>query len=346
MDKIKCVVLQEPYKIDIEERPFPELAEGEVLLESLYTGICGSDITQYHGNFFLKVYPLIQGHEFSARIVKVDPNNKYGLKEGMLVTGLPYYGCGECPSCKKGFPNVCAENKTFGGLRDGANRQYFAYPDWRIYNCDGLDPKVVALIEPLCIGRHCTKRADIKPGEKILVIGAGTIGLVAALNAMNQGGEVTISDVQADKLDMVVREFGIPNKILNDDPATFVDKCKAATGGHGYDVVIDCVGATSTFQASLEAAMIGGKVISVGAGHASYDFDFKIIMQKHLDVLGSRNAVDDDFRSVIELLRTGGLGPVEKMITKVFPYEDAAAAFDYVDKNNSEVLKGLLQFAE
>lgn len=341
---MKCVVLEQPYDIQIETRPMPEPKSGEVLLETLYGGICGSDVTAYKGNFFLKLFPVIQGHEFSARIAKVDPKNKYGLKEGMLVTGLPYFGCGTCPICKKGFVQVCRENKTIGALQDGAFREYFTLPEFRVYDCTGIDPAEAALVEPLAIGRHVAKRPNIEKGDKVLVIGAGTIGLVCAIMAKNLGAEVTISDVVPSKLEIAHKVFDIPHILLNDDPNAFVQKALDQTGSYGYDIVMECVGFPQTFLQSLEIAMIGGKVVSVGAGHNNLDFDFNIIQKKHLDVYGSRCAVEEDFRDTIDLLRKGELGDMEKMITSIYPYTDAAKAFDYIDKNNDKVLKGLLKF--
>lgn len=341
---MKCVVLEQPYDIQIETRPVPEPKPGEVLLQTQIGGICGSDVTAYKGNFFLKLFPVVQGHEFSAKIAWVDPNNRFGLKEGMLVTGLPYYGCGACPSCQKGFVNVCRENKTIGALQDGAFRQYLTLPEFRVHDCTGLDAELAALIEPLSIGRHSAGRGNINKGDQVLVIGAGTIGIVVAIMAQHLGGEVTISDMVPEKLAVAQNDFKILHTILNDNPGAFVQKTLDATGGFGYDVVFDCVGATQTFQDSLEAVMIGGTVVSVGAGHANLDFDFKIIMQKHLNVNGSRNAVGADFNAVIDLLRKEELGDVKKLITGRYPYTQAAEAFDYADKHGGKVLKSLLDF--
>ncbi|MCL2368607.1 MAG: zinc-binding dehydrogenase, partial [Oscillospiraceae bacterium] len=202
-----------------------------------------------------------------------------------------------------------------------------------------------ALVEPLAIGLHSARRPRIQQGDKVLVIGAGTIGLVVAMMAKQLGGEVTISDIVANKLTTAQTDFGIHHIILNDEPQRFVEKCLDQTGGHGYDVVLDCVGTPQTFWQSLEAVMIGGKVVSVGAGHTNLDFDFKIIMQKHLDVYGSRNALGRDFVDTIELMRSGALGDLNKLITGVYPYTEAAEAFDYADKNVDKVLKSLLKFS-
>jgi 2-desacetyl-2-hydroxyethyl bacteriochlorophyllide A dehydrogenase len=343
---MEYVVLSRPFDVRIETCEIPEPGPGEVLLKTLFGGICGGDIAQYRGNFFLKKYPLIQGHEFSARIEKVDADNKYGLKEGMTVTGLPYYGCGTCRSCKRGFPQCCKDNETFGGFRDGAFRQYFVFPDWRVYDCKGLGAREAALTEPFVIGHHAAKRADIREGDRVLVIGAGTIGIVSAIMAKHYGGEVTICDVVQNKLDTAKNVFGIPHVLLNDDPDAFLDRVNDATGGDGYDIVMEAVGLPQTFRDSTEAVAIGGKVVSIGVGKKNLDFDFNIIQRKHLDILGTRNGLASDFKTTIDLAAEGKLGDIEKLITCVYPYREAAEAFDYADKHNDRVLKCLLRFAE
>jgi 2-desacetyl-2-hydroxyethyl bacteriochlorophyllide A dehydrogenase len=341
---MECVVLKEPYGIEIESREVPEPDPGEVLLETQYGGICGGDIAQYRGHFFQLVYPLIQGHEFSAKIARVNPDNDYGLKEDMLVTGLPYFGCGVCHSCQSGFVQCCKDNKTLGALRDGAFRRYFTLPEWRVYDCTGLDAQEATLIEPIVIGNHAAKRPGIKSGDKILVIGAGTIGLVAAIMAKHYGGDVTICDVVQSKLDTAKDIFGIPHVLLNDTPSEFLEKTMDATNGDGYDIVMEAVGLPQTFWDSLEAVMIGGKVVSIGVGKKNLDFDFNIIQRKHLDIYGTRNGLESDFKEVIELVRDKKLGDVKKLVTSVYSYKDAARAYDYVDKHNDKVLKCLLQF--
>jgi 2-desacetyl-2-hydroxyethyl bacteriochlorophyllide A dehydrogenase len=291
------------------------------------------------------MYPLIQGHEFSAKIAQVDANNKFGLKEGMLVTGLPYYGCGTCYTCKRGFVQCCPENKTIGALQDGAFRQYFTLPDWRVYDCTGLDAIEAALIEPFVIGRHAAKRPGIKEGDRVLVIGAGTIGAVTAIMAKNLGAEVTICDVVAKKLETVQKDFAIPHILLNDEPNAFVDRTRELTDGDGYDIIMEAVGLPSTFRDSLDAVTVGGKVVSIGVGKVNLDFDFNIIQRKHLEIYGSRNGLEEDFKETIDLAQKGELGDIKKLVTRIDPFTEAAKAYDNADKHGDTVLKSLLKFA-
>ena len=126
--------------------------------------------------FTAQVLSLI--HIFSAEIVEVGEND-YGLKKGMIVTCNPYFNCTHCYSCRRGLVNCCTTNQTMGCQRDGAFSEYVAMPLERIYDGKGVPPKTLALIEPFCISYHGVSRANIKPGDRVLVLGAGTIGAVS-----------------------------------------------------------------------------------------------------------------------------------------------------------------------
>ena len=173
--------------VSVDEAPLPVRQPGEALLKILYGGVCGSDNGSYKGSFAYAHYPLIPGHEFSAQIVEVDEDNPYGLRRGMIVTCNPYMNCGHCYSDRHGTVNACMNNQTLGCQRDGAFREYFTMPVERCYDGKGMDPKLLAAIEPFCISYHGVSRADVKKGEKVLVVGAGTIGVLAAAAAHGTG---------------------------------------------------------------------------------------------------------------------------------------------------------------
>ncbi|MEM5780867.1 MAG: alcohol dehydrogenase catalytic domain-containing protein, partial [Lawsonibacter sp.] len=238
---MKTIQMPEPGKVIIADMAKPEPKEGEALLKLLYGGICGSDLGSYRGGNAYVVYPCIPGHEFSAEIVEIGPNDR-GLKPGMVVTCNPYFNCGHCYSCQRGLVNACTDNQTMGVQRQGAFSQYITMPVERIYDGKGLPPKTLALIEPFCISYHGVSRGQVKPGDKVLVVGAGTIGVLAAVAAKAKGGEVTICDVAPEKLDYAHRTFGLDHKLLNTSPEAFADGVNELTGGNGYDVTIEAVG--------------------------------------------------------------------------------------------------------
>ncbi len=338
---MKYVSTTEPFKVEIKEKEKPVPRKGEALLKMRYGGICGTDLNIYRGNFAYGSYPRIPGHELSAEIVEVGENDK-GLKPGMLVTVNPYFNCGTCYTCTKGIVNCCMSNETMGAQRDGGFSEYFTISVDRIYPGEGLSAKQLALIEPFCISFHGVKRAQVKPGEKVLVIGAGTIGTLAAMAAKYFGAEVYISDVAPDRLKMA-EGMGVDGTILNDGPDALQKGIDSITGGNGFDVTIEAVGMAVTFQSCIDAVAFGGRVVLIGVSKQTLDFNFTLIQKKELTVLGSRNALKEDFLTLIDIVKSGKV-PVEKIITDVYPMDKAAEALDELHTNGGTKLKVLLEF--
>lgn len=352
---MKTIRIPEPGKVEVIETEKPLVKEGEALLKLLYGGICGSDLGTYRGTFAYASYPRVPGHEFSAQIMEIGENEK-GLKKGDIVTCNPYFNCETCYSCERGLVNCCESNETLGAQRDGAFSEYITMPVERIYDGKGLSPKQLALIEPFCISYHGVSRANIQPGEKVLVIGAGTIGVLAAIAAKAKGGEVYIADVAEAKLKYAYETFRLAGMILNDNPETFMDKVNAVTGTHhGFDVAIEAVGLPSTFQNCIDAAAFGGRVVLIGVGKQNLDFNFTLIQKKELNIFGSRNALKKDFLELIDLVSTGKVD-LEKIVmnpdsddaTKRSEYsmEEAAAAFEEFSKFGGTKLKVVIHFAD
>lgn len=340
---MKAICIQEPGKVEIVEQEMPVRKQGEALLKLLYGGICGSDLGSYRGANAYVSYPRVPGHEFSAEIVEIDENDK-GLKPGMIVTCNPYFNCGSCYSCKRGLVNACTDNQTMGVQREGAFAEYITMPIERIYDGKGLDPKVLALIEPFCISYHGVSRADVKPGERVLVVGAGTIGVLAAVAAKAKGAEVTICDVAPDKLDYAYKTFGLDHKLLNESPESFEKGVAELTNGDGFDVTIEAVGLPNTFQNCLDAACFGARVVLIGVSKRNIDdFFFTIIQKKELNIYGSRNAMKKDFLELIDLVKGGGVA-LDKIVTNTYKWTDAPKAFEEFAANAGKMLKVVIDF--
>ena len=160
----------------------------------------------------------------------------------MIVTCNPYFNCGHCYSCQRGLVNCCTSNETMGAQRDGAFSEYITMPIERIYDGKGLSAKTLALIEPFCISYHGISRANIQPNDKVLVIGAGTIGVLAAVAAKAKGAKVYISDVAENKMNYAIETFGLDGGILNDSPENFIKRVEEITNGNYFDVTIEAVG--------------------------------------------------------------------------------------------------------
>lgn len=334
---MKTIYINAPGQIEIRETPMPVRKPGEALLKLLYGGICGSDLGSYRGTFAYFDYPRIPGHEFSAEIVEID-ENAYGLKPGMVVTCNPYFNCGQCYSCRRGIINACMDNQTMGCQRDGAFRQYITMPLERIYDGKGLPAKVLAAIEPFCISYHGVQRAGIQKGDRVLVMGAGTIGVLAANAAQALGAQVYLCDVAAEKLRYAMDTFGFAGTIPGGDPDALSD-----AAGQGFDVCIEAVGLPETFQACIDAAAFGGKVVLIGIGKQNLDFNFTMIQKKELNIFGSRNALKKDFTELIDLVASGQVD-LEKIITNIYPASQISQAFADFDQLGSKMLKIMVDF--
>ncbi|MBR0368228.1 MAG: zinc-binding alcohol dehydrogenase family protein [Clostridia bacterium] len=317
------------------------MGRDEALLKPLYGGICSSDLNSYRGNNAYMAYPRVPGHEFSCEIVEIGENDR-GFKVGDIVTANPCFNCGKCYSCRRGLVNACMSNQTMGVQREGGFAEYIAMPISRLIDGNGLDAKTLALIEPFCIGYHGIQRAGVKDGDRVLVVGAGTIGVLAAIAAKSRGAKVWICDVAPKKLEYALR-FGLEGTVLNDGPEALKKAVDDITDGNGFDVTVECVGLPSTLQSCLDAACFGGRVAVIGVGKHNIDLDFTIIQKKELNIFGSRNALTRDFEELIDIVKTQNL-KLDEVVTNIYDFEDAAKAFEDFDRNAGSMLKVMFKF--
>ncbi len=339
---MKYIEIEKPKAVKVKEMEKPVRKKGEALLKLLYGGICGSDLNTYRGTLAYAKYPVIPGHEFSAVIVDIDDND-LDLNKGDIVTANPYFNCGTCYSCRRGFVNCCTGNETMGVQRDGGFMEYLTMPAERLYKSQDLSARQMSIIEPFCISYHGVKRAKVQPGETVLVIGAGTIGVFAAISAKLAGAKVFMCDVAEAKL-QYAENFGIDGIIINDNNDTFIEKAMAATGGNGFDITIEAVGLPSTFQNSVDAVAFHGRTIIIGVGKKNADFNFTTIQRKEMDIMGSRNATKEDFEEVIQIIKSGKVRNLDKIVTHEFSFDDADKAFAELDANAANMLKVILKF--
>ena len=336
---MKTVLIDKPFEIAVTETEKPVPKEGEALLEVLYGGICGADVASYTGNQPFTTYPRIPGHEFSARIVSI-PENDRNLKAGDIVTCNPYFNCGECYSCKRGFVNCCTDNQTMGVQRDGAFREYIVMPIERIYDGKGLSAKELALVEPFTISYHALHRAAVKPGDKVLVVGAGPIGLFALIAAKAQGAEVYVADILDGRLEKA-KHFGADG-VINSKTSDIKEEAMKVTGGNGFDVCVEACGQSVTFLACIDCAAFAANIILIGNGKKETTFLHSILLKKELNVFGSRNSYPSDFKAVIDLIASGKVKVLD-MVSDVYPIEKADQAFKALAENDGSLAKVLIK---
>lgn len=338
---MKVVYIEKSGKIELVDKEKPVPKKGEALLKIKYCGICGADVATFTGNQPFTTYPRIPGHEFSAEIIEIEENN-LGLKVGDIVTANPYFNCGSCYSCNRGIVNACTSNETMGVQRDGSFAEYITMPIERIYSGKGLSAKTLALIEPFSIGYHASKRGNIKPDHKVLVIGAGAIGIFAAISAKLKGATVYISDVFEKRLENALK-FGIDGTI-DVSKENLEEKTKELTNGNGFDVCIEAVGQSSTFLDCINCAAFGADIILIGNGKKETTFNHSILLKKELNIYGSRNALKSDFLELIDFISSGKIS-VDGIVSDIFDKEDALKAFDSLVHNDGSKFKVLVKMS-
>ena len=339
---MKAIEITAPGKIRIIEKERPQQKEGEALLRVLYGGICGADVASYTGNQPFTTYPRIPGHEFSARIVDI-PANDRGLQPGDIVTCNPYFNCGTCYACRRGLVNACHDNQTMGVQRDGAFQEYITMPVSRIIDGKGLTAQQLALIEPFSISCHALSRAKVQPGDNLLIMGAGPIGLFALLRAKALGARVLIADLLESRL-ALAKSFGA-DQTVHVRQTDLSAACAAFTDGNGFDVCVEACGAPETFLACVAQAAHGANIILIGNGKRETTFVHSILLKKELNVFGSRNAFTRDFETLIDLVKDRKVD-VLQMVSGVYDLEDAAAAFEALRHNDGTLAKLLIRIGE
>lgn len=339
---MKAVRITEPGKIELYELPMPVPAADEALLKVRVCGICGADVASFTGNQPFTQYPRIPGHEFSAEIVSLPAGYDGSLRPGDVVTCNPYFNCGSCYACRRGHVNCCHDNRTMGVQRDGSFCEYITMPVGRIYDGKGLTDEQLALIEPFSIGWHALSRCEIKPGDKVLVIGAGPIGLFATISARRKGAQVHVADLLDGRLDKALH-FGAAG-VINSGRESLSDYTARVTDG-GFDVCVEACGAPETFLACVDACAFAGNVILIGNGKRNTTFLHSTLLKKELNVYGSRNSLPVDFRSLIDVVAEGSVDPLP-MVSAVYPADRCIDAFDALVHNDGSLAKVLIRFSE
>lgn len=338
---MKSIQVTAPGTVQVVEASVPRPAPGEALLRVRYAGICGSDIQTFRGTQPFASYPRVPGHEFSAEIVEINgPSADFSI--GDVVTGVPYFEDGTCYSCRRGLLNACVHNETMGVHRDGAFQELITMPLGRLHRARGVDPRDLAIVEPFSIGYHAMLRAEVAEGERVLVLGAGAIGLLTMLAARTRGAEVWIADVVASRLE-VAMTLGAAGTV--DLSAKTIDSVvQAATDGDGFDVVFEATGLPVSFLNAIEAAAVGARLVLIGNGTREVTLNQSTLIKKELNVLGSRNSAGV-FETLINLLEREAVD-VSPLRTKVVPLTEAEQALEDAAAGATDEIKVLIEFPD
>lgn len=319
---MRAFILKAPGETALGEVDRPKLGPEDVLLRTRLVGMCGTDLSSYRGRNPLVSYPRIPGHEVAATIEEAGSAVPEQLVRGTDVTVSPYTSCGECASCRRGRPNACKSNQTLGVQRDGAMTQYFTVPWRKVYVAEGLTLRELGLVEPLSVGFHAASRGRITASDTVVVLGCGTVGLGAISGAAFAGARVIAVDIDDTKLEIACESGAAVT--IHSQRQSLHDELAALTGGLGPDVIIEAIGLPETFRLAVEEAAFTGRVVYVGYAKEPVSYETRLFVQKELDIIGSRNALDE-FPQVIAMLQQKRF-PVDRIVSRTVPLDEAGAA--------------------
>lgn len=336
---MRAVVCETPGTLRLEERPRPEPGEGEVVLRVRRMGVCGTDLHIFQGKHPFLEYPRVMGHELSGEVAAVG-RGVTRLREGTPAYVMPYLVCGRCVACRRGKTNCCVSLQCLGVHRDGGMCEYIALPEAVVFPAEGLPLREAALVEFLAIGAHAARRAEIRGGERTLVVGAGPIGIATATFARERGAEVTFLDTRADRLAFCRDALGLGQGIEAGEDAA--ERLADLTGGEMFDLVFDATGNAAAMERSFGWAAHGGALVLVGVVRTELRFSDPELHKRELTVRASRNATVEDFGEVLDAVRSGRVD-AGRLVTHTGGLEEAVARFPEWIRPESGVVKAMVE---
>jgi 2-desacetyl-2-hydroxyethyl bacteriochlorophyllide A dehydrogenase len=310
----------------------------EVQVSVAYCGICGTDLHAFHGAMDARIGThRIIGHEMSGRIIALGDNVE-GLKVDDPVVVRPLDPCGKCPACRRGYAHICHNLKFLGLDTDGAFQQSWTVPAHTIHKIPaGMPLEHAALIEPLAVACHDVRRAQVKRGEDVLVIGAGPIGMLIAMVAQQVGAKVTLSEVSPQRLELA-ESLGFST--LNPKVVNVAESVYAQTGNKGADVIFEVSGTQAGVDTMTEAAATRCRIVMVAIHATKPEVDMFKFFWREIELFGARVYEPDDFEQGIQLISSGAID-CNAMITDVRPLEEITDAFE-ASGENAQAMKSLI----
>ncbi len=339
---MKALQLVEPKSWRVIDIPEPESPkENEVLVKVHRVGVCGTDIGGYLGKFPFFSYPRIPGHELGVEVIEV----------GLGVTNVkardrcsvePYLNCQQCYSCRRGFTNCCEYHKTLGVMCDGGLTNHIILPARKVHPAPKLSLEQSALVETLAIGCHAVDRGAAKPGENVLVIGAGPIGLSALEFVKVSGARPIVADISESRLEFVRSVMKVPDTIQVSGTEEDLKKIDELTNGQRADLVIDATGNNRSMARAMEFAAFAGRVVYVGITQQNLEFPHApFLHRRELTILASRNALSRDFTRIIDLIGEGRIN-TDPWITHHGSFHEVPDLFPTWIDPNAGVMKAII----
>lgn len=335
---MKALRCDRPGTLTVVDRDEPKAGPDEVLVRIRRVGICGTDYHIFHGNQPYLSYPRVIGHELGGEVVTAPPGS--GLTPGQVVSVLPYLYCGTCRACRKRLTNCCQRLEVLGVHRDGGACEYLALPPRNVVPADGLTVEQAAMVEFLAIGAHGIRRSGATPQSRVLVVGAGPIGIAATVFAKARGTHVSVVDMNERRLAFCRDELKVDEAyVAGPDLAERLGK---ATDGDYFDIVVDATGSPAAMRAGFGLVGHGGNYVLLSLVRAEIGFDDPEFHKRETTLFASRNATREDFETVLAAMRSGRV-PMAALATHGGALADAPGLIPGWSKPETGVIKAILE---
>ncbi len=316
----------------IEERDPEPLRPGEVRLSVAYVGICGTDLHIFHGDMDGRVArPVTIGHEMSGTILELGADVE-GWAVGDAVTVMPLAWDGTCPACRAGNEHIC-QNLDFIGIdTPGAMQEQWNVPASVLVPVPAaLSLRDAALVEPVAVAVHDVRRSELTAGDKVVVIGAGPIGVLIATVATASGAEVVVFEIDSNRRS-AAEAMGL--RTVDPSSADQVAWVDEWTGGAGADVVFEVSGAAAAVLGATSLVRVRGTLVVVAIHSQPRPIDLHRVFWRELRIVGARVYEREDFERAVELIADGVI-PTQRLITRVVPLTEVGQAFEALEAGSA-----------
>lgn len=336
---MKVLVCTKPGLLEYKKLQAPQIQPGHAILKIKRIGICGTDLHAYQGTQPYFSYPRILGHELAADLVDADGAD--GFEPGEALTFIPYFSCKKCIACRNGKPNCCTRIKVCGVHTDGGMAEYFSVPSDALIKNKGLSYDELALVEPLAIGAHGIRRAQVIKDEFVLVTGAGPIGLATMEFARMAGAKVIALDVNDTRLQFCKTRLNIPYTI-NALTENVAERLQEITNGDMPTVVIDATGNQKAINNAFQFMAHGGRYVLIGLQRGEISFSHPEFHKRESTLISSRNATREDFEYVMDSMSKGLIDPATYITHRVM-FDGVKEEFEKWLDPSSGLIKAIVE---
>lgn len=338
---MKAIQLEKPQQFRVIDVPAPQSpGPGEALVRVHTVGICGSDYSGYLGKMAFYSYPRIPGHELGVEVLAVGAGVS-NVKAGDRCSVEPYINCQRCFSCQSGHPNCCENHQTLGVHCDGGLRREFLVPARKLHLANKLSFEQMALVETMAVGCHAVNRGYPKPGENVLVIGAGPIGLSVIQFAKLSGARTIVADMNEQRLQFVREAMGVNETLFVKGDGEELKTFTEWTDGKLGQVVIDATGSNKSMVNAMNFVGFAGRLVWVGLSTYELSFVQTLMHRREMTLFASRNALSPDFARIIKLIEEGRID-TKPWITHRASFDEMIGQFPGWLKPESCVIKAVV----